>query len=218
MSLKVHRHFVKAARGVSLPLHAAISASGRVTMPRAGRRTLAQFLCRAVAGQQLSTIAARTIWARVEDRVKREGSSIPEFFRAENTRALRTCGLSRAKVKALIAIREAQEKGVLSPRRLRALTHVQRAERLQEIWGVGQWTADMASIFFFGDPDVWPEGDAGVQSMFLRLTGKRSPAAALKTANSFIPYRSFLALYMWQILDSRAKPRSRKAVGTKRPV
>lgn len=217
MSAKVHRRFVETARAISLPLHAAIAAADGVRMPRPGRRGLAGFLCRAVAGQQLSTAAARSIWARVEDRVNGAGSSIPEFFCAANARALRACGLSRAKVKALIAIREAQARGALSLRRLKALTHPERAERLQEIWGIGQWTADMVSIFYFGDPDVWPAGDISVQSTLLKLTGKRSAAAAAKVASAFAPYRSYLALYLWQILDSRATA-PRKAAGTKRPV
>jgi DNA-3-methyladenine glycosylase II len=218
MTLKIHRHFIRTARGISAPLHAAIAQVGRVTMPERRARSLARFLSRAIVGQQLSTSAARSIWARVEAAVKTQGSSIPEFFSDKNTRVLRRCGISRAKVKALIAIREAQENGVLSIRRLRRLSHAERSEQLQEIWGIGQWTADMTSIFFFGDPDVWPEGDISVQSTFLRLTGKRSRATALKMASSFAPYRSFLALYMWQVLDGPRKTEKRKPLNQKRPV
>ncbi len=145
-------------------------------------------------------------------------STIPEFFIDRNKRTLRRCGLSRAKAKALVAIREAQEGGALSTRRLRGLGHVERSEHLQEIWGIGQWTADMTSIFYFGDLDVWPEGDISVRNTFLRLTGKRSRTTALKMASSFAPYRSFLALYMWQILDGPRKTQKRKPLNQKRPV
>jgi DNA-3-methyladenine glycosylase II len=217
MSTEIHRHFVKTARAVSPPLHAAIAATGALTFPRRGGKSLAWFLARVIVGQQLSTSAARSIWARVEAAAKMEGAAIPEFFVERNTRKLRACGLSRAKTKALLAIRTAQADGALSIRRLRKLNHAARSEVLQEIWGVGQWTADMTSIFYFTDPDVWPEGDVAVQGTLRRLTGKRSHASAFKIAAAFAPYRSFLALYMWRILDGGTPP-ARGPVDSKRPV
>jgi hypothetical protein len=68
-------------------------------------------------------------------------------------------------------------------------------------WGIGQWTADMTSIFYFGEPDVWPEGDMAVYRALCRLTGNRSKASRATVASAFAPYRSFLALYLWRYLD-----------------
>lgn len=216
MTAKVHRHVVKTAARVSPPLQEALLRIGVIAPPERGRRTLARFLARAITGQQLSTVAARAIWARVEAAVKDRESSIPEFFCAPNARMLRRCGMSQAKVRALIAIREAQEDGLLSVRRLSRLAHAERSARLREIRGVGQWTADMASIFYFGDPDVWPEGDVGVYRGLERIIGKRSKRTVLRLAAAFSPYRSFLALYMWRILD-QAKP-TRKPTAPKQPL
>lgn len=204
---KIYRHFVETARSVSLPLHAAITQVGRIELPERRRRGFVWFLSRVIAGQQLSTAAARSIWARVEITVRAEGSAVPEFFRGRNAHALRQCGMSNAKIKALIALREAHAGGVLSVRRLRKMSHAERSGYLQEIRGIGQWTADMASIFFFQDSDVWPESDVGVQRGLEMIIGKRSRRTVLRIANSFSPYRSFLALYMWQVLDApRAAP------------
>ncbi len=187
-------------------------------MPERGGRSLVWFLARVIAGQQLSTVAARSIWARVEIAVKANGNSMPEFFRAKNARRLRRCGLSNAKVKALLAIRQAHAAGALSVGRLRKMNHAARAEHLQEIWGIGQWTADMTSIFYFGDRDVWPAGDMGVIRGLEKLIGKRSPATTLRIANSFSPYRSLLALYMWKVLDE-SKPTKKKTLPSqKQPV
>ncbi len=216
MTAKVHRHFVKTARGVSSPLHAAIRDIGRIRMPDRRRPGLAYFLSRVVVGQQLSTAAARSIWTRVEAAVKANGSTVPEFFRGTNARLLRRCGLSKNKVRALIAIREAHETGALSMRRLQRMDHAERSEHLVAIWGIGQWTADMASIFFFNDPDVWPEGDLAVQKTFRALCGTRSRTKVLKMARSFAPYRSYLALYMWRHLDAPSEAAKKRA--TKQPV
>lgn len=218
MTAKIHRHFVIRSRDVSPLLHAAIVAAGRIEMPNRRQRGLAWFLSRAIVGQQLSTSAARSIWGRIEVLVENGNGSIPEFFTQKNFRALRSCGISNNKVKALIAIREAHESGLLSVRRLRRLPHVERAEVLQEIWGVGQWTADITSIFYFGDHDVWPEGDIAVQKTFQKLCGSRSKTKVLKLANVFAPYRSFLALYMWKVLDAPKTSGGKATTGGKQPV
>lgn len=218
MTVKIHRHFVKTARRVSTPLHAAIARIGHVQMPDRRRLGLAYFLARAVVGQQLSTTAARSIWFRVEAAVKARESAMPEFFCQKNARLLRQCGLSNNKVRALLAIRDAQEAGLLSLRRLRRLSHAQRSEQLVAIWGIGQWTADMASIFFFGDPDVWPQGDLAVQKTFQRLCGKRSQSKTIELANSFAPYRSYLALYMWRHLDTPTPKDRKTAAKNKQPL
>jgi len=96
------------------------------------------------------------------------------------------------------------------------MAHTERAEHLQRIWGIGQWTADMTSMFFFGDRDVWPQGDAGVYRALQMIVGSRSRKKLLKIADAFAPYRSFLAVYMWRFLDERAPMRSRQA--SKQPV
>lgn len=75
----------------------------------------------------------------------------------------------------------------------------ERSEHLQSIWGIGPWTADMASIFYYQDPDVWPEGDMAVQKAFARFTD--GVFTAIDVANLFSPHRSYLALYMWRIVD-----------------
>ncbi|HLF23249.1 MAG TPA: hypothetical protein VI565_04935 [Burkholderiales bacterium] len=212
----MHRQLVQTAKQVSPPLQRTLVQFGRVAMPRRDRHGLPRFLARAIVGQQLSTAAARSIWGRIEEAVRAQNSAMPRFFCAQNTRTLRGCGLSRAKVRALIEIRQADEAGLLAPSRLRRMAHAQRAEHLQCIWGVGQWTADMTSMFYFGDRDVWPEGDAGVYRALELIVGRRSRKGMLKIANAFAPYRTFLALYLWRFLDARNETRS--ASSSKQPV
>ena len=57
----------------------------------------------------------------------------------------------------------------------------------------------MALIFYFHLPDVWPEGDVAVQRTFKRLIGRRKPKKAVAR---FAPYRSYLALSMWRLVDA----------------
>lgn len=196
----VHERFLGIAEAVSEPLAHALAAVGPAPFPDRGDVPLAHFLARAVVGQQLSTQAARSIWARVEAAASAAGGRIPEFLDADCYETLRACGLSRNKIRTLAHIREAAREGRLDGAALRALDHEERSRALCAIWGVGRWTADMASIFHCRSPDVWPETDVAVQRTFARLIGRRRRPA--KWAARFAPHRSWLALYMWRITDA----------------
>src|SRR5690606_25832801 len=158
MTPHAYRRFLATAREVSPPLHAVIRSIGRLEMPDRRRRGLPWFLARAIVGQQLSTLAARSIWQRLEIAVRANDSAVPAFFRAPSFPLLCLCGISSARITSLIAIGYAYEDGRLPVRRLARLSHAARADHLTQIWGIGQLTADMCSLFYFQAPDVWPEG------------------------------------------------------------
>ena len=88
----------------------------------------------------------------------------------------------------------------LDPQKLKVLPHQERSQHLMEIWGVGQWTADMIGIFYFSDQDVWPESDITVTKTLQRLIGPRRKTTL--AAGQFSPQRSSLARYMWKIADA----------------
>lgn len=198
MDLKTHAHFIEISAELSPALADEIREIGPISFPDRKYGSLPRFLARVVVGQQLSFKAARTIWGRIEEARKESGNRIPNFFCEENSEAIRGCGLSRNKTKALIHIREAHEAGALSRAKVRAMDHDDRSSHLSAIWGVGQWSCDMASMFYFQDPDVWPDGDITVRNTFARYIGRKKPE---KAAARFAPYRSYLALYMWRIVD-----------------
>lgn len=195
---ETHYRFVDLANGFSPALASDLGTVGPLAWPERGTDGIGLFLSRAVVGQQLSTVVARVIWSRIEALAPNTGEEILEVFRPDNADALRACGVSRAKIKALAAIREAAMAGWLGEEALRAMAPDERGRQLRAIWGIGQWTCDMAAIFHFGDLDIWPEGDAAVARTFARYIGRRQPA---KTAARFAPQRSILALYMWAIMD-----------------
>ena len=196
----IHSSFIEIATCISVPLTVALHAVGPVTFPEREDRGIGHHLARSVIGQQLSTKAARAIWARVEAAALRARVPIPEFFDLKCEERLRECGVSRNKIKALRSLHDAHREGLLSSDTLRRLDHATRSQKLVSIWGIGQWTCDMASIFYCRCPDVWPESDVAVQKTFAGLIGLRNPK---KTASHFTPYRSYLALTMWQFLDQR---------------
>lgn len=195
----IHNRFLDTAAGLSLELAEAMERVGPAPLPRRDETPFPDYLARAVAGQQLSVIAARSIWTRVE--AAAEGAPLLEGFQAERAEVLRACGLSNAKVKTLIAIADAVKDGRLDPDHLATMNAQTRANALSTIWGVGQWTADMANMFWFGEEDVWPDGDVAARKTLARLTSPRRKT--VRTASRFAPHRSHLAYYMWRIVDAK---------------
>jgi len=65
VSRHVHQQFVDIAAGIPGRLADAIETAGPVTLKAQDEEPLSERLCRCVAGQQLSTKAASTIWNRV---------------------------------------------------------------------------------------------------------------------------------------------------------
>ena len=199
MSAPVHHHFLTIAPDLSPQLADALAALGPAELPVRDDTPFPEYLARAVAGQQLSVKAARSIWGRVETACA--DAPLVEAFCARRGKDLRACGLSNAKVKTLLAIGEAARAGRLEGDALRALEPHQRAAELTALWGVGQWTADMANMFWFGEEDIWPDGDVAARKTLERLTSPRRKT--VRTAQRFAPYRSYLALYMWRWVDAR---------------
>jgi DNA-3-methyladenine glycosylase II len=98
----------------------------------------------------------------------------------------------------VLHINAAASRGVFAA--LHGIPHDSRSESLCAIWGIGQWTCDMMALFYYREPDIWPEGDLAVQRVFRSYIGRRKPARA---AALFAPHRSLLALYMWRLVGGR---------------
>ena len=194
----VQAFLLAAAATLSPALRDAVARIGPIWFPNREDRGLAVHLARAIVGQQLSTKAARSIWARIEAAAAIADQPLAVFLREENSAALRACGVSSNKLKALLSIGAAAAAGRLDGALVRAMDHEERSAHLRQIWGIGQWTCDMAAVFYCHDEDVWPAGDVSVQRTFAKFIGPRQPADA---AERFAPYRSILALHMWRLLD-----------------
>lgn len=196
---QIHAMFLDAAAPLGGQLHTAIKAIGPIPFSASQETPLAERLCRSVAGQQLSVKAARTIWDRVVASCEAQRNLIDHLASCA-PEELRVCGLSGSKAKAMRAIAEAAKAGELHAHDLAPLHHTERAAHLTSIRGIGPWTADMINMFYFGDPDIWPDGDVAARKTLTRLTSARRKT--VRTAERFAPYRSSLALYMWRYVDA----------------
>ncbi len=196
----VYAFLCRTAAAISEPLQAALVRLGPIAIPAPPHARVADRLFVEVVNQQISTHAALAIWGRIESWAAERGLAPRDLFRADEAEVLRACGVSGNKIRALLAIREAEDAGALGES-LALLPRTERAAVLCRIRGVGPWTADMIGIFHFLDPDIWPAGDAAAVGTLRRLSGRPDDTAV---AAAFAPYRSILARYMWLNRDTGA--------------
>ncbi|MCC7123924.1 MAG: DNA-3-methyladenine glycosylase 2 family protein [Acidobacteria bacterium] len=198
----LHTDFVLTARRISHRFARAIDAVGPLPPSPRRRDPLPAYLARVVVGQQLSTAAARTIWRRLEAQAAQAGHALPAHAAVATVDALRACGLSGNKVRALQALAAAESAGTLSTSRLARLAPAARHATLLGLTGIGPWTAQMAALFWFREPDIWPVGDVSVRKTFTAFVVEQTRWGFDDAAGLFAPRRSFLARYLWLIADA----------------
>jgi DNA-3-methyladenine glycosylase II len=171
---------------------------------RGSRPDAYEALIRAIVGQQLSTKAARTIWARVLELFDGKTPS-PEQVIAADPEALRGAGLSWSKVSYVRDLAERVADGELDLDRLPELPDEEVIEELTAIKGIGQWTAEMFLIFHLGRPDVVSTGDLGIRKaaqIAYGLDEMPAPAELERMAEKWRPHRTLACLYLWRSLDN----------------
>jgi DNA-3-methyladenine glycosylase II len=172
---------------------------------RRGSRTDAyEALARAIVGQQLSTKAAASIWAKLLDQFGGKTPTPEQILRKRRT-TLRKAGLSNAKVEFLRDLAAHVKDGRLDLKRLAKLADEDIVAELIEVKGVGQWTAEMFLIFHLGRPDVVSVGDLGIRRAVQLAYGMEElpgPEELEKLAEEWRPHRTLACLYLWRSLDN----------------
>jgi DNA-3-methyladenine glycosylase II len=197
------RHLRKKSR----PFAALIERVGPPRLRRESAPSLFFALARAIASQQLSTKAAATIFGRVESLLLAtpHASFSPEALESLDDAALRTAGLSQAKLAALRDLAAHCRDGrVPTLRGAARLADDVLVERLTEVRGIGRWTVEMLLLFRLGRPDVWPVHDLGVQEGARRtfaLGSRPTPKELEVLGQPLAPYRSLAAWYLWRATE-----------------
>lgn len=195
-------------RAADSVLAALITRVGPYALQLTPTRSLFEALLRSIVYQQLHGKAAATIHGRVLIELKKHGGSTPEAAGRVSDDALRSAGLSRNK---LLAVRDLSARcfdgTVPTLGAARKLPDDELITRLTAVRGIGPWTVHMLLLFHLGRPDVMPTGDFAIRLAFQRLYRKRSeptPAAIIRHARCWQPYRSVASWYLWRSLDTPA--------------
>lgn len=149
-------------------------------------------LLSAIVSQQISVAAAAGIWARVEA----AGASDPAALLAMSEEDLRSCGLSRPKVRYARALAGAG----IDWAALRAAPDAEVYATLTAVPGIGRWTAEMYLMFSLGRADVFAPDDLALQEaakMLFALDERPKPKAFAAMAEPWSPWRAVAARALW---------------------
>ncbi len=178
--------------GADPALAGAVATEPGVRVPRAvdGFETAV----RAIVGQQVSVSSARTTLTRLlpaaDDLVGFPG---PEVVADLPDDAFRMPAARRATIRAL-AQAVADGKLDLDP----GADRDESVARLQELPGVGAWTAGYVAMRAVGDPDVFLPTDLAARRGARNLGLPDSPAALAAYAERWRPWRSYALIRLWR--------------------
>ena len=184
-----------------------IAAVGRCDLSPAWDREPFESLVRAVAHQQLHGKAAESILGRMIGRFPNQAFPTPQQLSRMQVPSYRKCGFSLAKTEAIRGIAKSSFQGILPSRGIAdSMTDEALIEALTELRGIGKWSVEMLLIFTMGRLDVMPVDDFGVRAGLKHLVGLSElpkKAEFAKWTDTWQPYRSVGAWYLWRLADAR---------------
>jgi DNA-3-methyladenine glycosylase II len=161
-------------------------------------------LVRAIVYQQLSGKAANTIYKRFLNLFDDTSYPTPTMVLDIPFETLRSVGLSNQKSNYIINLSEHCRDEKLHFEAFNNMTDNEISHELIQVKGIGQWTVDMFLMFTLNRPDVFPLNDLGIQKGFMKfykLDDLPSLELMQKESEQWKPYRTYVAWYMWKIVD-----------------
>jgi DNA-3-methyladenine glycosylase II len=168
-------------------------------------------LVRSIVGQQLSVLAARSIYRRLVEHFGGHPPTPEEVLAADPDEMRVAAGLSRAKTTFLRSLAEHVVSGDLELDRLETLEDDEIMAELVAVKGIGAWSAHMFLMFQLERPDVLAVGDLGIRRAVERAYGLEAlptPAALTALAEPWRPHRSAACRILWHWLGNTPVQRS----------
>ena len=162
-----------------------------------GRGDIFFTIVRSIIGQQISVVAAESIWNRFETMV---GVVTPENVRKFSKEEIASCGITRPKSGYILGLANDAEKLLNFPYATSSTLEIHK--HLVQFKGVGPWTAEMVMIFAILLPDIYSPKDIGLVNAIKRLFSEvETMEQAEEIAKRWSPYRTMACWYLWRTLD-----------------
>jgi AraC family transcriptional regulator of adaptative response / DNA-3-methyladenine glycosylase II len=173
---------------------------------------------RAIVGQQVSVAGARTLVGRLVTAfgvpLEQPQGSLTHFFPGPHvliSANLQGLGLTNGRVKALQALAHAVvEDGLVLDR---TADREQTVAHLQQLPGVGPWTAAYIAMRTLGDPDAFPSADLGLRRVLTPQGARVNLRNIEKQAEAWRPWRAYAAQYLWANLSKAGSLKPGDRVG-----
>lgn len=199
LDLDANAPVIDAHLGADLRLAALVQITPGLRVP--GAFDGFELALRAILGQQVTVKAATTLFGRFA-RTFGTAISTPhaalthlapraEVVAQASSQQLIDLGLTTRRAETISRMAQAVASGAISLEPAPDPDAVMAA--MQELPGIGPWTAHYIAMRALRHPDAWPDGDLGLLHA-LQLTSHRELRAA---AEPWRPWRSYAALHLW---------------------
>ncbi len=159
---------------------------------------LFQSLVHQILGQQISSKAQATLWARLQDSL---GTVTPDTVAAADPSLLNSLGISPQKSRYIRELAEKVVDGSFDLEGIRSLSDEEAIRQLTSLSGVGEWTAEMILLFCLERPDILSFHDLGIQRGLRMVYHHRSISRDHfeQYRRQYSPYGSVASLYLWAV-------------------
>jgi len=166
------------------------------------RRDIFFSLCKSIIGQQISVAAANSVFLKFKKKCnyKITAKTVNKLSSAQ----LKSCGLSRLKVKGIKSLAQQVLKKKFNPKIISKMTDEDAIIYLSQLRQIGRWSAEMILLFTYNRPNIWPIQDIGL----LRAISKNYKKKYLPPESyvnhlkkKFSPFCSVATWYLWRSID-----------------
>ncbi len=159
---------------------------------------LFQAVVHSIVGQQISTRAQATVWARMRDGL---GTVDAAHVAAASVEELQAFGMTYGKAGYIHDFALHVQDGSFDIAAVERMGDDEAIEALASLRGVGRWTAEMILTFCLNRPDVFAYDDLAIQRGLRMLYHHRRITRKLleRYRRRFSPYCSVASLYLWEV-------------------
>ncbi len=159
-------------------------------------------LCKSIIGQQISVAAANAVFLKFKKKCKNKITA--KIVNKLTTSQLKSCGLSRQKVKGIKSLAKQVIDKTFNPKLISKMSDEEAIIYLSELRQIGRWSAEMILLFTYNRPNIWPIQDIGLLRAISKNYNKKylPPESFVKFLNKkFSPYCSVATWYLWRSID-----------------
>ncbi len=159
-------------------------------------------LCKSIIGQQISVAAANSVFLKFKKKCKNKINA--KIVYKLTTTELKSCGLSRQKVKGIKSLAKQTLNKTFNPKLISNMSDEEAIIYLSQLRQIGRWSAEMILLFTYNRSNIWPVQDIGLLRAISKNYKKKylPPESYIKLLNKrFSPYCSVATWYLWRSID-----------------
>ena len=166
------------------------------------RKDVFYSLCKSIIGQQISVAAANSVFLKFKKKCKNRINA--KTISKLNTIQLKSCGLSRQKVKGIKNLAKQTLNKSFDSKLITKMSDEEAIIYLSQLRQIGRWSAEMILLFTYNRSNIWPVQDIGLlRAISNNYKKKYLPPNSyiVLLQKRFSPYCSVATWYLWRSID-----------------